>query len=325
MKQFLYYTTITILLLSCNQKESKISSVKSNVIEENADSIVHEEENEKRIKFPETIGKLYAYEDSVEVYEQPSDTSRIIGYLNYPDNVDRIKVYVNRSGRLVLTEPYLHAVLFKRDTGWIFDSYKVSPILDVDTLNNVILKKYYGQVEVCGYGCLSKTKVIDFKSGKVILEMYGEINFLDSITYTRNILYTDWEIFDYDSQFDSLIFHSYAVSTKLSEISGMIYFIRSRVSSQKGTPVELVKYDPYCFETTILYKEPDFTTNQCTYWEDGADCTELKIADADSTETLTFNVYKEKENLKHAEPTYDRIEICVDSNGKLLYRKNNGT
>lgn len=325
MKKSIIISLSICVLIGCNSKSDKKNKetrsdahkIIKTITKKEQDSLV--KDVVKKVT-PKEIGKLYAYDDNVTVYTKPNDSSEVAGILNYLDQVSRIELFASDNGEIVNWVSEWHGVFYKNDTAWINDDSEISSSLDIDTINNLILKKYYGHHEIGGYGCHYKTKAINRLTSKLIMEKYLNIDTLHTINEDRFILIPYGEVYDYDLCLDSIMYHEIGKSSKLSSDHKSMYFLRHGTSNSWDIPIELVKYDFNTCKDSILYKEPDASTHQCIIYPDGEDCTEIVFYRNDSIESISFSVYKEKEN-PIDEGDVLEFEVKVDINGKLISRK----
>jgi len=286
------------------------------------DTIISNQTDKKDTDRPETIGKIYAYSDSIEIYSNPNDTSAVLEYLQFTDFKYRIDLYAEENGNY--TNSGFHsswcAILLDNDTAWIKKQPNISTEYDIDTIKNIVILNYYGHCDFGGYGCYYRTRVINLVDKRIILEKYFNTKTTYKLDKSHYLLTPYGEVMIYDLNSDTIVYSSYGKLITNSDLDSTFYFVRKRKKDTWRNPVELIAFDYNLDSSTILYKEPNDTTFPCIAFDDGESCSKLKTETHDTIEYIYLTLYKMKENPIDEGDVYE-YEIKIDNRGKFYYRK----
>ncbi len=281
-----------------------------------ASGCISEETKNQNEENRKIFGQIVAYTDSIKIYSEPNDSSNIVAFLNFAESIERINFnedYIKKSkglGDSYFSE-WLGAI-HGNDTVWIKKQEEISTKYRIDTINNILILHYYGYCEYEGYGCYSRTKVINIRKNATLYNKYFNVKTTYQLNNSYYLLTPNGKVIVYDVINDSILYSTPGDLVKNSKNNSKLYFIRGRTT-------ELVEYDYLNKNESILYKEPTDSTSACISFDDGELCSEIRVEEKDSLDNIYLTLYKMKENPRAEDDVYI-YDIKVDNSGHLYYR-----
>lgn len=313
-------------MISCvsnseQQKQTAVISPAANTKPQIQTPIIEHKEIESNILYRvndpynhEIDGYLYAYEDSIKVHSEPSDSSELLGYLKCGE---RVKIYFNNSQHT--DKSGYMAVNHNNDTGWIFHIYsKVSTRNMMDTVKNIIIRHYYGI-------CLNSMQISCYNrsiiTNRLTLDTIAEwerpnIEATFQINDSLFIINPSDKIIMYNLNNDSILLNSYGNKVTHSNLFDCIYFLSDRDT------LKLTAYNYKDNNVAILYSDILDSTRCCYYGEDYVDCPQIELETHSDIEYLCFRFFRNK---PMHQPNYeyepDVYQVKIDHTGRLYYRR----
>ena len=324
MKKYIYIIALVVISCVSNTNQQNKEAVTTPVVntDPQIQTPITEHEEVKRnilykIKDPyshEIDGYLYAYEDSIKIFSEPSDSSEILGHLNCGE---RIKIFFNNA-RYIDKYGYM-AVNHDNDTGWIFHIYsKVSTKNMMDTVKNIIIRHYYGTC-LCSsqISCYNKS-IITNKLTLDTIAKWGETNIESTFQVNDSLLVINppGKLIFYDLDNDSILLKTDGNTALVSNLFDCLYFFNDTDT------LRLKSYNLKNNSISTLYTEIMDSTMCCYSNEYYLECPQIELETLSDIEYLYFKIFRNKPmHLSNYEYEPDVFRVKIDHTGKLYYRK----